>query len=298
AGPSTTRSPTVVPDPEAMKLRAISSEAVTLGLAQPEVDYEIVDAGSGEVQAWADLAWPLGLRTGLTEPVAYLEGRDEELERRLGELGWRFFTDEVSLRRYWEEVLGVDLDGDRVIGAPKDEEIGSPDVDDAIRSRPADQRPDHAARTWYVNFGDNLERSWDDARRHGFVSAGGGVWYSKPIRRIQTGDTLLVYLPGSGYAGIATATRQAVPFDEAVVDTQNGPARLADLELTRPYTHAGTDEDPGEYVVSVNWHVAVRKTEAHKQQALFSNQATAVEMRPDVPRHALTIESVRSTLLQ
>lgn len=175
-------------------------------------------------------------------------------------------------------------------------EIGFPDVDDTTPT-PLTSKPKSATRTWYVNFGDNRERSWDDARRHGFVSAGGGVWYSRPIHRIQPGDTLLVYLPGRGYAGIATATRGALPFDEALVDGENGPLRLADLELERTYTHANTDEDSGEYVVSVDWHAAVGRTEAYKEPGLFSNQATTAEMRHDIPRHALTIEAVNNRLL-
>jgi hypothetical protein len=108
----------VAPDPEALHLADLASRVAGLGFGAPEIDYEIVDAVSGEVQAWADLAWPDGLRSGLTGPVAFLAERDEELERRLGELGWRFYVDEAALWRYLEELLGVDLDGDGVVGQP------------------------------------------------------------------------------------------------------------------------------------------------------------------------------------
>ena len=103
-------------DPEALRLAAISAEAIALGLAAPAADHEIVDEDSGEVQAWADLAWPQGVRTGLTEPIAFIAEQDAELERRLGELGWRFFTDEAGLRQYFEMILGVDIDGDGIVG--------------------------------------------------------------------------------------------------------------------------------------------------------------------------------------
>jgi hypothetical protein len=113
----------VAEDPEVLALAALAKEAVTLGLAEPEVDHEVTDGETGEVLAWADLAWPDGVRVGLTDPVAYLAERDDELERRFGELGWRFYTDEAGLRRYFEEVLGVDLDGDGIIGQVPDEEV-------------------------------------------------------------------------------------------------------------------------------------------------------------------------------
>ncbi|MDZ7804953.1 MAG: hypothetical protein U5K34_13335 [Thiohalophilus sp.] len=32
---------------------------------------------------------------------------------------------------------------------------------------------------YYVSFGDMNSRSWEDARQYGFISAGGGSWYSR-----------------------------------------------------------------------------------------------------------------------
>jgi len=87
-----------------------------------------------------------------------------------------------------------------------------------------------------------------------------------------------------------------MPFDKALVDTENGPARLADVDLIGPYNHSTNVEDPGEYVVSVDWSVVVGRTEAHSDPLLFSNSATTVEMRADVPRHVHTIEVVNQRL--
>lgn len=91
-----------------------------MGLASPEVDHEIVDDDSGEALAWADLAWPDGLQTGLSEPTAFLVEPDEELERRLGQLGWRFYTDETGLIQHFEAILGTDISSDGITGEPND----------------------------------------------------------------------------------------------------------------------------------------------------------------------------------
>ena len=85
-------------------------------LAAPDIAHEIVDETTGELLAWADAAWPSGLQEGLTEPVAFLTEPDEELETRLGELGYRFFTSIERLTWYIETLLGVDIDGDGVVG--------------------------------------------------------------------------------------------------------------------------------------------------------------------------------------
>jgi hypothetical protein len=101
-----------------------------------------------------------------------------------------------------------------------------------------------------------------------------------------------VYLPGKGYAGIGTATRRAVPFEDAVVDVGNGPERLAELDLLGPYVHQAAADDPREFVVSVDWLVAVGKQEAYRDPDLFSNQATTVQMQPDSDRHVRTVKAV------
>lgn len=88
----------------------------SLGLADPEIQYEINDEDSGELQAIADLAWPDGVQKGLSSPTAFLIAPDEEMESRLGALGYRFFTEKQRLIWYFEEVLGADIDGDDLVG--------------------------------------------------------------------------------------------------------------------------------------------------------------------------------------
>ncbi len=97
-------------------LRAIEAMCHELGLPGPELDFSIDDPETGETLAWADAAWPRGLQEGLTEPVAFLTEPDEEMETRLGELGYRFFTDPERLTWHLETVLGIDIDGDGEIG--------------------------------------------------------------------------------------------------------------------------------------------------------------------------------------
>ncbi len=113
-------------------------------LPTPEVDYSIVHPDTAEDLAWADLAWPDGLQEGLTEPVAYLLEPDTEMQMRLGELGYRYFTDDTRLIRHMESVYGIDIDGDNTIGEPTDEDL------EVEPSRPRDtgplpERPDPVA---------------------------------------------------------------------------------------------------------------------------------------------------------
>ncbi len=40
----------------------------------------------------------------------------------------------------------------------------------------------------YVSFGDMSSRSWADALPYGFISAGGGSWYSQTLKLLSPGD--------------------------------------------------------------------------------------------------------------
>ena len=100
-------------DPEIAAMLALADE---LGIAAPESHHEICDDETGEVLAVADIAWPQGIQTGRAEPVALLLAPDPETEAHLGERGYRFFTSTQRLVWHLEELLGVDIDGDQVIG--------------------------------------------------------------------------------------------------------------------------------------------------------------------------------------
>lgn len=171
---ATAAQPVVVGEPDAMSLHALADEAVRLGLAAPEFDHEVVNEESREVQAWANLAWPNGVQAGLTQPVAYLTERSDELQGRFGELGWRCYTDEAALRRYFEEILGIDLDGDGVVGVVP--EVGEPLSGDA--------------RCWLVRAGRG-GRLAPEFERLGVITIG---WASIPglgdLRRHDDADVL------------------------------------------------------------------------------------------------------------
>lgn len=96
-----------------VELRDLSG---SIGIALPELHFEVTDKESGELLVIADLAWPEGIQPGRTEPVAFLLERDEEMESRLGELGYRFFVNKDRLIWHLEEVVGFDIDGDDNIG--------------------------------------------------------------------------------------------------------------------------------------------------------------------------------------
>lgn len=77
---------------------------------------------------------------------------------------------------------------------------------------------------WFVTFGEGPHRAWEDARRYGFVSAGGGEWYSRSLRRLPEGARIFVHIPQHGYVAVGQTLGEAKPFDEALIQRE-GQAR-------------------------------------------------------------------------
>lgn len=135
---------------------------------------------------------------------------------------------------------------------------------------------------WYVSFGEESgSRSWDDARRYGFVSAGGGAWYSRTLRNLPIGARVFVCIPGSGlgYVGVGTVTGEAMRFDDAVLNVAGTDTKMADLQLEGNYRHLNDAEDNDEYVVPVEWIEAVEHSEAVWEKGFFANQNSACKLR-------------------
>lgn len=133
---------------------------------------------------------------------------------------------------------------------------------------------------WYVSFGG--DRSWDDARRFGYVSAGGGKFYTQTIRALPEGARVWVNIPQTGYVGVGTVAGSAVRFNEAKVTVDGVDRPLATLALAGSYDHrdAEADED-AEWIVPVQWIRAVPEADAYWETGLFANQNSACKLRQE-----------------
>lgn len=147
------------------------------------------------------------------------------------------------------------------------------------------KRAEWNGRDWFVSFGHGSGRSWDDGRRYGFVSAGGGSWYSRSLRGLPEGARVNVHVPGTGYVAVGRTIGGAERFDEARVKVGDDWVRLADQELSAPYTHAWEgappEEDLAEYVVPVEWTESVPLSEAYWERGMFANQNSACKLRQE-----------------
>ncbi|MGX1695223.1 hypothetical protein ACWIBQ_07585 [Microbacterium keratanolyticum] len=142
---------------------------------------------------------------------------------------------------------------------------------------------------WYVAFGeDSGTRQWADGQKYGFVSGGGGAWFSRTLKNLPIGARVFVHIPKAGYVGVGTVIGEARRFDEALVDVDGVETPLQSLPLVGSYRHEGDDEDDSaEWVVPVEWTKTVPREQAVWKNGMFANQNTAAKLR-----QKFTIEQV------
>lgn len=145
---------------------------------------------------------------------------------------------------------------------------------------------------FYAAYGVGPNRSWEEAIEHGFVSAGGGEWYTKTLRTLNVGDRIWVLAPGYGYVGVGRVVGRAQPAREFRIVTPNGERPAMEV-LTQGAYHREFIDDPEkcEVFVPIRWIETKPLTSAVQEIGLFGNQNTVC--RPQSPKWRYTIERLK-----
>lgn len=98
----------VVNEGEDRLIRECNEWVIAQGLPEGEYAYDLADSETGDSLAIFDLAWPDGLQSGLSQPVALLINEGQEVEEIANRAGFRYFTDVQQFRTYVErEILAL-----------------------------------------------------------------------------------------------------------------------------------------------------------------------------------------------
>ena len=102
---------------------------------------------------------------------------------------------------------------------------------------------------YYASFGTGETRLWDEAVKYGFVSGGGGAWYSNSLRMLHEGDRIWTKVPGKGFVGVGEVTGPRVAAKDFEIN--GSPA----LEVLQGNYHRQCADNPeeSEYFVPVKW---------------------------------------------
>jgi len=93
---------------EEEELEALNRWVAEQGLPPGEMAYDLADPESGEQKAVFDLAWPSGIQSQLSQPVAVLLNESAHVLSLANAAGFRCFTSVGSFKAYVQgEILGV-----------------------------------------------------------------------------------------------------------------------------------------------------------------------------------------------
>ena len=141
-----------------------------------------------------------------------------------------------------------------------------------------------SAKDYYVCLGEDEARTWEDARRYRFVSAGGGPRYRKAMSLLQPGHTVFVLVPGAGYVAAGVVKEAAVPARKFTVSQNGSTVSILDPSLNPPINAPEMDRDKDndemcEYLVRVDWTKAVPKDQGFWEPGLLRIPSTAARLR-------------------
>jgi len=146
---------------------------------------------------------------------------------------------------------------------------------------------------YYVSFGHGLGRDWKDARKYGFISGGGGRWYSKTLNLLNKDDRVWVNIQKTGYVGVGVVYESAVKLYEFKVRADKGEVPLLEAQISADYHRKlVNDEDKAEYVVRIKWLKTVTINNAVSELGFFGNQNTVC--KPTTPKWNYTVQRLKS----
>jgi hypothetical protein len=148
----------------------------------------------------------------------------------------------------------------------------------AARDAGSRKREPWNGQDWYVSFGHEPGiRDWEDARKFGFVAAGGGEWYSRTLSSLTPGARVFACIPKTGYVGVGEVVGQAASVDDASLAGPDGtPVPFRSLPLAASYEHSNGE---AEWVVPVRWLTTVPAAQGVWEKGLFANQNSACKLR-------------------
>jgi uncharacterized protein YeaO (DUF488 family) len=150
---------------------------------------------------------------------------------------------------------------------------------------------------YYVSYGGSDARSWEEARKYGYISAGGGRWYSQTLNMLSPGDRVWVNIPRIGYVGVGRVRNAVVSVNEFDVDTDSGEKPILDvLEQAEHFKSYADDPEKAEYFVAIDWLETAPEGGAFNEVGLFGNQNTVCQ--PTTPKWRHTVERLKTAFTQ
>ena len=140
---------------------------------------------------------------------------------------------------------------------------------------------------FYVSFGVDADRKWEDARTFGFITASGGPLYTRTLDMLDVGDRVWVNIPATGYVGVGVVSGKALPYEDFTVVEGGSAVPIAKAKTVGNY--AVDDSDATAWFVPIEWATTVSESEAVKEVGFFGNQNTVAKPKSEKWEHTVSV---------
>jgi hypothetical protein len=135
---------------------------------------------------------------------------------------------------------------------------------------------------FYANYGDAEARCWADARKYGFISAGGGEWFTRTLNLLTLGSRVWVNRPGVGYLGVGLVTGKPCPANEFSVQLPEGQVPYLEVgKISDAVRRHAVDPESMELFVPIQWLATVDESKAVREPGFFGNQNSVAKPTAD-----------------
>lgn len=152
----------------------------------------------------------------------------------------------------------------------------------ASKAAPAKGKEPWNGSDFYVNIGEGVHRNWEDCRRYGFVSAGGGRQFTSPLEQLAPGTRVFAYIPQRGYVGVGIVREAPVDvrdFKVGIYGAETPLLHVPDLQAPNMAEYAD-DPERVERVVRVEWLKALPSTKQPVwEKGMYANPRTVTKLR-------------------
>ncbi len=117
--------------------------------------------------------------------------------------------------------------------------------------------------------------TWDEARKFGFISAGGGIWYTQTLKLLKPGDRIWVRIPRAGYVGVGRVIDTVQDGEAFTVQHEGSERCILDVLSNGAALRAkANDPDRAERFVRIQWLDTLPADRAFDELGMFGNQNT------------------------
>ncbi len=155
-----------------------------------------------------------------------------------------------------------------------------PDAPEQVAPKKPGKQEAWNGQDFYVSLGEGPNRNWDDCVKYGFISGGGGKWYSQTLKNLFVGARVFANIPRTGYVGVGMVEELSQPVKDFRVNVDGKDLPILDVPLAASQMGKNADDlELSEYLVRIKWLKTLPRDKAIWESGMFAKQHTACKLR-------------------